>query len=244
VDQITLEPAGHFGGWLAAIAQYAISLPGVRPSEPLDLSGYIQVPYSAALNPSGGQITIEGWVKRSGTNRNETILGNGWQTSYWLGFSPTGKLRFIPHGSDSTVDGNATVASGEWVHVAVTYDGVTRRYYINGVLDKTSTASSGALTPAPAGRALGIGFDVNDTFTPNYFGGWIDTCASGTWSGTPRTSRPPCSSPSARPSPACSPNGLSTATPMTRPAATTAPCAAKSRSATRAPSPTTSASPR
>lgn len=164
-----LEPSG-----VAAVSYYAVSLPGVRPSPPLDLSGYIQVPYSAALNPSGGQITIEAWVKRNASGRHETILGNGWQTSYWLGFSPSGKLRFMPHGSDSGVDGVATVTAGEWTHIAVTYDGTIRRYYINGVLDLVSAQNPGPLTPAPDGQALGIGFDVNDTFTPNYFGGWMD----------------------------------------------------------------------
>ena len=158
----------------AAQSDNAVVLPGVRPGDPLDLSGYIQVPYSTALNPSGGQITIEAWVKRSASDRNETIVGNGWQTSYWLGFSSAGRLRFIPHGSDSIMDGNIVVQSDIWTHVAVTYDGTTRYYYINGVLDKTSTSNSGDLTPAPTGRSLGIGFDVDDTFTPNYFGGLID----------------------------------------------------------------------
>ncbi len=158
----------------SAVSDYAVSLPGVRPSPPLDLSGYIQVPYSAALNPSGGQITIEAWVKRNASSRHETLLGNGWQTSYWLGFSPSGKLRFMPHGSDSGVDSIATVPAGEWTHVAVTYDGTIRRYYINGVLDLASAENPGPLAPAPEGQPLGIGFDVNDTFTPNYFGGWID----------------------------------------------------------------------
>jgi hypothetical protein len=158
----------------AAAGDNAVALPGVRPGDPFDFSGYIQVPYSAVLNPSDGQITIEAWVKRSAYDRNETIVGNGWQTSYWLGFSSAGTLRFIPHGSDSIEDGNTVVQPDMWTHVAVTYDGTTRRYYINGVLDKTSTTNPGDLTPAPAGQALGIGFDVDDTFTPNYFGGLID----------------------------------------------------------------------
>jgi hypothetical protein len=158
----------------AAVGDNAVSLPGVRPGDPFDFSGYVEVPHSAALNPSGGHMTIEAWVKRTAYDRNETIVGNGWRTSYWLGFSDTGKLRFIPHGSDSIVDGDATVSVGTWVHVAVTYDGFTRRYYINGVLDKVSTSSPGPIAPAPASQPLSIGFDVDDDFTPNYFGGLID----------------------------------------------------------------------
>jgi hypothetical protein len=168
------QPVGYASP--VAVGDHALYLTGSRPpSNPndIDQSGYVEVPYSTALNPSGGAITIEAWVKRNETNRNETIVGNGWQTSYWLGFSSTGKLRFIPHGFGSIVDGNSAVPSGQWVHVAVTYDGVTRRYYINGILDTISTANPGPITPASSGNSLGIGFDRND-FTTNYFGGWID----------------------------------------------------------------------
>ncbi|MDY7080246.1 MAG: C25 family cysteine peptidase [Chloroflexota bacterium] len=176
VANVNLPVVGSSAGPTApvAVGDNAVSLPGLRPGDPLDLSGYVQVPYDAALNPSGGQMTIEAWVKRVAYDRNETIVGNGWQTSYWLGFSSAGYLRFIPHGSDSVVDGNTVVMPNKWVHVAVTYDGTTRRYYINGILDKISTSNPGDITPAPASQPLGIGFDADDTFTPNYFGGLID----------------------------------------------------------------------
>jgi hypothetical protein len=134
-------------------------------------NGYVRVPYSSELN-SLSAITIEAWVWRNQTNRNETLVGNSWTESYWLGFSPTGKLRFIPHGTGSIVDSNATVGAGKWTHVAVTYNGTTRNYYINGLLDKTSTSLSGPIT-GNSGDPLGIGFDV-DPFTGNYFDGIID----------------------------------------------------------------------
>jgi hypothetical protein len=159
---------------VAAVGQHAVRLPGVRPDEPLDLSGYVQVPYSAALNPTGGEITIEAWVKRDGTGRYETIVGNGFKTSYWLGFSSTGRLRFQPSGLYSAVDSDSIVRRDAWTHVALTYDGMTRHFYINGVLDKTSTLNSGPIMPTSGSPSLGIGFDRDDLITPNYFGGWID----------------------------------------------------------------------
>lgn len=159
---------------VAAVGDHSLSLSGSRPPTGggIDLSGYVEVPYNSLLNPTD-KITIEAWVKRNAVNRNETIVGNGWQSSYWLGFSNTGKVRFIAHGGD-TVDSNATVPAGAWTHIAVTYDGLTRNFYINGILDRTTTEKSGPLVAAPEGRSLGIGFDVNDTFTPNYFGGSLD----------------------------------------------------------------------
>src|SRR5829696_4391489 len=68
-----------------------------RPPNPIFGGGYISVPYSPALNPGGGKITIEAWVKRNDVSRCETLVANGWQQSYWLGFCD-GKLRFQPHG--------------------------------------------------------------------------------------------------------------------------------------------------
>jgi hypothetical protein len=160
----------------AAIGDNALTLSGDRPPTGggFDLSGYVEVPYAAALNPSGGALTIEAWVKRIATSRNESIVGNGWLTSYWFGFSGTGKLRFTGHGSGALVTGSATVPAGVWTHVAVTYNGTTTRFYINGILDASSAAGAGALVPAAAGSKLNIGRDPNDTFTPNYFGGGID----------------------------------------------------------------------
>lgn len=148
--------------------------PGARPSMPFDLSGYIEVPYAAALNPNGGHITIEAWVKRNEVDRSETILGNGWKTSYWLGFSSVGKVRFTPNGQPRLEDSTSVIEPGEWRHIAVTYDGTTRQYYIDGMLDKSSSVKTGDISASSPGQYLGIGFDRDDTFSPNYYGGLID----------------------------------------------------------------------
>ncbi len=158
----------------AAAGEYSLSLLGLRPDGELDQSGYLEIPYAANLNHSGSAITIEAWVKRSAQDRHETLVGNGYLDSYWLGFASTGQLSFRPHGIGSGVTGNATVYAGVWTHIAVTYDGINRRYYINGVLDLSSSAFPGALTTAGEGEFLGIGFDRDDTFTPNYYAGLID----------------------------------------------------------------------
>ncbi len=155
-----------------AVGLNALSLSGYAPGQPFDFSGWVEVPYSAALNPSGGSLTIEAWVKRNDASRCETLVGNNFTTSYWLGFCPN--LRFYPHGSGSAVDSNGSVPAGVWTHIAVTYDGTTRRYYLNGVLDTTSTANPGPITPASSGQSLGIGLDLTTNFTQNYFGGLID----------------------------------------------------------------------
>lgn len=163
-------PTGAAEG--AAVGLHALHLPGIRPGL-LDRSGYIRVPFSPGLNPSGGEMTIEACVSRAGTGRRETIVGNGLTTSYWFGFNNNDKVIFSPAGIAFGVESDSVVLARGWTHVAVTYDGYTRRFYINGVLDKTSTLNPKPIAPAD-GTPLGIGFDHEDLITPNYFGGLID----------------------------------------------------------------------
>jgi hypothetical protein len=59
---------------------------------------------------------------------------------------------------------------GEWTHIAVTYDGRTRRYYVNGQLDLETDANAGPLAPAD-NLPLFIGADRDGGY---YFHGLID----------------------------------------------------------------------
>lgn len=95
-------------------------------------NGWVRVSNSPALNPVGA-VTIEAWVKRSGLHC-ETVVGKNYNTGYWLGFCDN-TIRF--YGPGGSRDGNATVGAGEWHHIAVTFDGNTRRYYLDGMLDAT-----------------------------------------------------------------------------------------------------------
>ncbi len=114
---------------------------------------YVEIPFAAELNYLNA-MTIEAWVKRTAT-RCETVVGNGWLTSYWLGFC-NAPIRFY-HGSTQYVDGSVAIPAGTWTHIAVTYDGKTRRYYVNGQLDLETSQNSGPI--APAQDALYIGAD-------------------------------------------------------------------------------------
>ena len=139
-----------------------------------DAASYIQVPYSAALNPSGGSILIEAWVRRDVTARQETLVGNGFYSSFWFGFTGSGNLSFTPNGSLGVVNSNGVVPAGVWTHVAIAYDGMTRRFFINGVLDTFSSLKPGPIAPAPVGRPLFIGNDPEDTSPSHCFSGGID----------------------------------------------------------------------
>ena len=132
-------------------------------------SGYLQVPNAPALNPSGG-LTVEAWVRRIDTSTScQTIVGKGYQTGFWLGICGN-KLRFYSNGSLSWFDGATAFVSGEWTHVAATFDGTTRRLYVNGNLD----AESVRVSPLPVNaQPLRIGADVGDIFSTYPFVGHL-----------------------------------------------------------------------
>ncbi|MGC9357607.1 MAG: LamG-like jellyroll fold domain-containing protein, partial [Anaerolineae bacterium] len=136
----------------------------------LNGDGFVRVADHPELNPADA-ITIEAWVWRDSAARCETVVGKNYTEAYWLGFC-NGPIRFYTAGSGTSVDGNSAIPARTWTHIAVTYDGVTRRYYVNGELDLTSTANNGPL--ADNDSDLGIGFDPETAFNQNNFDGFID----------------------------------------------------------------------
>ncbi len=125
---------GAIGAAAAARAQ-PFGTPGAYLNIP-DNPGYVQVPSSPALNPAKA-LTIELYAQPASSAGTITFLGKGYRTSYWIG-SVDGVLQSILAGTGSARSGGTIVpdASGEpyLVHVAVTYDGASRRHYIDGEL--------------------------------------------------------------------------------------------------------------
>jgi hypothetical protein len=132
-------------------------------------SGYVQVPSAAALNPASA-LTIEAWVQVTDPGGCSSIVGKNWTQAWWVGVCGTTMRSYI-RGYDSTglqvpirtFRDAGTVPAGRWTHIAVTFDGTTRKHYINGEL-VGMWAEPGAL-PATT-DALRIGSDVNFTHTP------------------------------------------------------------------------------
>jgi hypothetical protein len=132
--------------------------------------GYVQVPHDAALNPTSA-LTIELWMYLTdyhawGSDTCSSVVGKDYQTSYWLGLC-SGHPRFYGVATGPQADAAGLVPLNIWTHVAVTYDGTTTRFYINGALDTTSTAITGA--PTINTRPLQIGSDFHWNQTPKGF---------------------------------------------------------------------------
>lgn len=123
---------------------------------------YVDVTNTPDLNPPTA-LTIEFWVSNFPTaaqgEQCRSIIGKNYLTSYWVGICG-GIVRSRLHGTQH--DGGV-VPTGQWTHVAVTYDGVNRIHYINGE-QVVVFPETGAL-PANTSN-LRIGSDVSWDYQP------------------------------------------------------------------------------
>lgn len=145
--------------------------------------GHIQVPYHPDLNPP--LFTVECWARVTGganafraavSNRNDTgttvhgfILyagsDNRWQ--FWTGSGGSGVWE--------PVSAPATLTLNEWTHVVGTFDGTTKRLYLNGT-QVASRSSSNFNRNTVHGMRIGAG--ANESPTAGFpFSGDVDEVA-------------------------------------------------------------------
>ena len=137
---------------------------------------YVQVPASSSLTPP--QLTLEAWVYVPGAGQL-SILGrgdgsNGSITDYILQIGGNGVgtgLRVSFFGAGGWDSSTNSIPINTWTHVAVTYDGTNKQFYINGVPDaKVSRAGPLYMT---SGSPLYIGRQ-GTSCNCNLFQGHID----------------------------------------------------------------------
>ncbi|MHB8419479.1 MAG: LamG-like jellyroll fold domain-containing protein [Myxococcales bacterium] len=133
-------------------------------------SGYVYGPDSASLDFVEG-ITLEAWVYPNSTAGNQTVIAKGSQFALQINAGQLQALVSAASGAATPVSvGSGTVAAGAWTHVAVTYDGLALRNYVNGQLTSTTSYADGPLVPA-TGSQLTVG---GDPVSATYFDGKID----------------------------------------------------------------------
>jgi hypothetical protein len=75
--------------------------------------------------------------------------------------------------TDQAARGTAKLILNTWTHIATTYDGVTQRFYVNGVLVGSNNPAQGSTNViTQANGALRIG--GNASSTGEFFNGMID----------------------------------------------------------------------
>jgi hypothetical protein len=155
---------GHAGTFYAGLTPTTPSVtPGGKVGGAFKFNGtvYVQVPSSAALKPP--QMTAEAWVSPAAAGSNSVIgCGNstGGLNTWYLGVTE-GTPVFISHGSD-IIAAPAAIPMNQWTHLAISFDGTTKRLYVDGLM----VASKGALgalvyDPAPVPVTIGAAWYDN-----------------------------------------------------------------------------------
>jgi hypothetical protein len=129
--------------------------------------------------------TVSCWFDRTAVNAGlwRRIIGKnngiGTREGWALGIAPSTagtaqRVQFsrFSAGSADVLDATTATVAGTWYHVAASYDGVTMRLYLNGVLE-ASVASSRSMVNTT--HPLRIG-NISDT-AAEYFAGSIDEVA-------------------------------------------------------------------
>ncbi len=157
VNGATSTASGRFGR--------ALSFDGVNDR--------VDVPDAASLELTGA-LTLEAWVKPTTSRLHAPVITKETSNFYTYRLEAGGELKGVPEGyiSDrawSWEDAEDTKAlpNGSWSHLALTYDGVSMRLYVNGNLVSTRAAAK----PTVNGLQLTIG--ANNRFA-NFYEGLID----------------------------------------------------------------------
>ncbi len=138
---------------------------------------FIQIPDSSSLD-TGGNITIEAWIKHTNMANVEHILSHhsaGSRTGYLLNQFTNDKFRVqLGDGGGvwpaiSAESTSAYTDPNAWYYVVFTSDGTNWQFYVNGTAD----GSGATVSIAPTANAFWIGDDVNAPGT-RYWEGNID----------------------------------------------------------------------
>ena len=124
--------------------------------------------------PQGNSpVTVEAWIRPS--DLDATILSWGPSGNYRFQLN-NGKLLqtlYVEGGNaDHYEEGNTNVEAFKWSHVAMSFDGDSVRFYINGALDHTAYMTSG--TAPESYDILNIGRMLNISNSEAFFAGQID----------------------------------------------------------------------
>ncbi len=105
--------------------------------------------------------TVEAWVKLDNLAVQHSIADKG--TNYGVHIDTSGYLTWD---NGTEYKDTTAISATVWTHIAVTNDGITAKYYVNGVYSSSDTAGFAAINASD----LRIGYDGT-----NYFQGLIDS---------------------------------------------------------------------
>lgn len=147
--------------------------PGLEPAvQPTSSGSFADVASTPALELRDA-ISLEAWVRPTGGNDFRGILskyGTPGDEAYMIYLMPSGQLSFYlgagPFSAENRLLTSSALPLRQWTHVVATWDGQTKRVYLDGQLDVTqpwrgadpadvgASARRGVWQPGSDGRVL------------------------------------------------------------------------------------------
>lgn len=144
------------------------------------VSSKVEVPHSLAFNPP--VFSVEAWAKatvKDGSYR-AVVSSRDYSYGYIIYASPTGQWQFWTRapGVGWQNQAGGPVVEGEWTHLVGTFDGATKRFYINGEL-AASEANTNYSPNVIRNLRIGLGNNEDDPGAAGWypFAGDIDEVA-------------------------------------------------------------------
>ncbi|MCK5882449.1 MAG: LamG domain-containing protein, partial [Bacteriovoracaceae bacterium] len=133
-------------------------------------SQHIEIGDQASLEDFD-ELTIATWVKIPQFGSERCIIAK--EEVYKMSAQSDGTVRFLTgeNWAGSILQSSAKVTLDEYTHVVATYDGVTKKMYINGILDVNSASTTGNLGNKAYSFAIG---SFSDGSWHDHFKGNID----------------------------------------------------------------------
>ncbi|MHC4626226.1 MAG: LamG domain-containing protein, partial [Planctomycetota bacterium] len=135
-------------------------------------SDYLAAPDSESLDVNGDQLTMAAWINGedwpAANHVVRKVADTGTGSIYILRVQPDSVRVYLNTSAGETlVQGTTVLATNEWIHIALTYDGAQASIYVDGQLDVTMDVS-GELTQSDNELRIGRGEPAG------YFMGMID----------------------------------------------------------------------
>ena len=121
-------------------------------------------------------ITLSAWIKADTIDDGDGIINKGYRYDYAYGMNLTAGGNLVFKTSSGEWQSNSQINTGQWHHVAVSYDGSEIKFYIDGQEDSNVISTNITLTSTPD-NLVSIGHDneINGgSAVWNYFDGIID----------------------------------------------------------------------
>jgi hypothetical protein len=147
--------------------------PGVADFD--GVGDYLEVATTNELRLTG-DFTVEAWVEFDGAADDVTIITKSQLNNFYdweLRTVDSGGAKLRGKRGATEITGATTLVTGQWYHVALSYDGTTTRLFLDGKLEGSTTTSTSQNGGSANVRLGGIYSHGNGT-TINYLDGRID----------------------------------------------------------------------